>query len=145
MPGGSIWGHEVTAQTTLEIDRGFQRRDFNAEARIQAAIVEWVRTVAPGVLIFAVPNGGLRSKAEAARLKWTGVVAGIPDLVVIAPIGRVFLLEVKTASGRLSEDQHAIFGLLVALGTPRAIVRSIEDVRCAFVEWGIETREARNA
>jgi VRR-NUC domain len=129
--------------TVLGIDQGFQRRDFNAEARIQAAIVEWVRTVAPGVLIFAVPNGGLRSKAEAARRKWTGVVAGIPDLIVITPICRVFFLEVKTAAGRLSEDQRAIFDLLVAMGTPRAIVRSIDDVRRAFVEWGIETREAR--
>jgi hypothetical protein len=52
--------------------------DRNGEARIQASIVEWVRTVAPGVLIYAVPNGGYRSKVEAARLKWTGVVAGIP-------------------------------------------------------------------
>ena len=42
--------------------------DRNGEARIQAAIVEWVRAIAPDVLIFAVPNGGLRSKAEAARL-----------------------------------------------------------------------------
>jgi Rap1a immunity proteins len=107
--------------TVLGIDQGFQRRDFNAEPRIQAAIVKWV--VAPGVLMFAVPNGGLRSKAEAARMKWTGVVVGIPDLVVIAPIRRVFFLEVKTASGRLSEDRRAIFDLLVALGAPRAIVR----------------------
>lgn len=126
----------MIAQTTVRSDQGFQRRDFNAEARIQAAIVEWVRTVAPGVLIFAVPNGG-------SRMKWTGVLAGIPDLVVIAPIRRVFFLEVKTACGRLLEDQRAIFDLLVALGTPRAIVRSIDDVRRAFVEWGIETREAR--
>jgi VRR-NUC domain len=133
----------VMAETTVRSDQGFQRRDFNAEARIQAAIVEWVRTVAPGVLIFAVPNGGLRSKTEAARMKWTGVLAGIPDLVVIAPIRRVFFLEVKMACGRLSEDQRALFDLLVALGTPRAIVRSIDDVRRAFVEWGIETREAR--
>jgi hypothetical protein len=29
-----------------------------------------------------------------------------------------------------------------ALGAPAAIVRSIEDARLAFAEWGIETREA---
>lgn len=112
--------------TVLGIDQGFQRRDFNAEPHIQAAIVEWVRTVAPGVLIFAVPNGGLSSKAEPARMKWTGVVAGVPNLIVIAPIGRVFFLEVKTASSRLPEEQRAVFNLLVALGARRAIARSIE-------------------
>jgi VRR-NUC domain len=117
--------------------------DRNAEGRIQASIVDWIRTVAPGTLVFAVPNGGLRSKTEAARLKWQGVLAGVPDLIVLAPVGRVFALEVKTEVGRLSESQKEIFGSLVALGVQRAIVRSIDDVRRAFSAWGIETREAR--
>lgn len=119
-----------------------KRRDLNAEARIQASIVEWVRLVAPDVLIFAVPNGGLRSKMEAARLKWTGVVPGIPDLAVIARSGKAHFLEVKTATGRLSEDQRAIFGVLGKLGAPLMTVTSIDDVRRAFSGWGIETREA---
>jgi hypothetical protein len=116
--------------------------DRNAEARIQAAIVEYVRWVAPQVVIFAVPNGGLRGKAEAARLKWTGVLAGVPDLVVLAPRGRTFLIEVKIPSGRLSADQEEMFDRLVALGHDAAIVRSLDDVRAAFGAWGIETREA---
>jgi hypothetical protein len=119
-----------------------RRRNSNAEARIQAAIVEWVRLVAPGVLIFAVPNGGLRSKAEAARLKWTGVLAGVPDLVMIAPGGRAFFLETKTATGRLSDEQRDIMAVLGKLGAPFMTVTSIEDVRRAFDLWGIETREA---
>jgi hypothetical protein len=117
--------------------------DRNAEGRIQAAIVEWIRTVAPHALVFAVPNGGLRSKTEAARLKWQGVLAGVPDLIVLAPVGKVFALEVKTEVGRLSESQRDIFDCLVALGVNRAIVRSIDDVRRAFAAWGIETREVR--
>jgi hypothetical protein len=121
-----------------------RRRDGNAEARIQAAIVEWVRIAAAGVLIFAVPNGGLRSKAEAARMKWTGTVAGIPDLCVIAPGGRAFFLEVKTSNGRLSDDQLAIVDALSKLGAPFRTVRSIDDVRQTFSGWGIETREARH-
>ncbi len=115
--------------------------DFNAEARIQAAVVDWIKTVAPGVLVFHIPNGGLRSKAEAARLKWIGVLAGIPDLIVIAPGRRAFFLEVKTEAGRLSTDQLAVHDRLVALGTPAAIVRSIDDARLAFAAWDISTRE----
>ena len=130
------------AENSLPRSGAQDRRDFNAEARNQAAIVEWVRVVAPGVLIFAVPNGGYRTPAEAARLKWTGTVAGVPDLVVVAPGGRVFFLEVKTPTGRLSEAQRAIHESLVALGAAPAIVRSIEDARLAFAAWGIETREA---
>src|SRR5271156_159440 len=66
----------------------------------------------------------------------------IPDLCVLAPVGRVFFLEIKTPVGRLSDPQRETFDRLVALGVPRAIVRSIEDVRRAFTEWRIETREA---
>jgi hypothetical protein len=118
-------------------------RDLNAEARIQASIVEGIRGVAPELLCFAVPNGGYRTPVEAARMRWTGVLAGVPDLVVIAPGGRAYFLEVKTATGRLSRVQQAVHETLIALGTPPAIVRSIEDARLAFAAWEIGTREAR--
>jgi hypothetical protein len=118
------------------------RRDSNAEARIEAAIVELVRTVAPQVLIFHIPNGGLRSKREAARLKWIGVVAGIPDLALVLPGGQIRFIEVKTAIGKLSAEQTAIHAWLVAVGCPPAICRSIDDARRALTAWGVPTREA---
>jgi hypothetical protein len=127
---------------TRENVQASRRRDGNAEARIQAAIVEWIRLAAPSVLVFSVPNGGLRSKAEAARMRWTGLLAGAPDLTVIASNGRAHFLEVKAPGGSLSRDQRDVHGALTALGTPPAIVRSINDVRRAFAAWGIETREA---
>ena len=122
-PNWFAWAAERSEDTSARLGEQ-DRRDGNAEARIQAAIVEWIRTVAPGLLIFAVPNGGLRSKAEAAE-KWTGVVAGIPDLVVVAPRGQVLFLEVKTASGSLSPEQRAIFGHLTASTAVRSCARSM--------------------
>jgi hypothetical protein len=45
---------------------------------------------------FAVPNGGARSKIEAAIMKGLGVKAGAPDLLlVIPPAGRIAGLELK--------------------------------------------------
>ena len=35
------------------------------------------------VRFFAVPNGGSRRRGEGARLKAAGVVAGVPDLIVL--------------------------------------------------------------
>lgn len=116
--------------------------DRNAEAKRQAAIVEYVRLVAPHVVIAAVPNGGLRTKAEAARLKWTGVLAGFLDLVLVLPHGRSAYWETKTDLGRLSGDQKDMIGRLEALGHACAVVRSIDDARCELVRLGIETREA---
>ena len=113
----------------------------NAEAQIQAAIVAWVRTCAPQTICFSVPNGGFRSKPEAAMLKWTGVLAGVPDLIVLDEI-RTFFIEVKAENGRLSPDQTQFLARLSNIGKPWILARSIDDVRTAFERWGIETREA---
>ncbi len=118
-----------------------QELDRNAEAKRQAAIVEYVRWVAPQVVIFAVPNGGLRAKAEAARLKWTGVLAGVLNLVLVLPDGRVAFWECKTPPGRISPAQFAFIDRLEALGHSWAVVRSIDDARRELAGLGIKTRE----
>jgi hypothetical protein len=116
-------------------------RDRNAEARIQAAIVEWIRLVAPSLIAFHVPNGGYRTKAEAARMKWIGVLAGIPDIVVLGLDGRCWLIEVKAPGGSLSPDQCVIRDRCVAMRVPFVVAKSIDDVRQAFRLWEIPTRE----
>src|SRR5277367_4400886 len=93
-------------------------RDRNAEARAQAAIVEWIRTVAPDLICFHPANGGYRSKAEAARMKWIGVLAGIHDLVLLGRDGSTWLIEVKAADGSLSADQRAIRDRCTAMRIP---------------------------
>ena len=124
--------------------KGRPHPDRNGEARIQGdEIVPFIRLVAPQVLLFHCPNGGYRTPAEAAKLKWQGVLPGIPDLCLIAPVRRVFFMEIKTATGRLSDDQLKIHGWLTALGVPCAVCRSIDDARRALAIWGIETREAK--
>ena len=114
----------------------------NDESRIQAAIVDYVRTCAPQCIVAAVPNGGLRSKREAHLLKWTGVLAGIPDLFVLAPGGRTIFIEVKTDAGRMSPEQTEMRARIEALGFVSVICRSINDARLVLMECGIETREA---
>ena len=54
-----------------------------SELQEQIAVVRWLRTV--GVLFCHVPNGGKRSRREAVRLKASGVVAGVPDLLIFDP------------------------------------------------------------
>lgn len=119
-----------------------RRRDGNAEARAQSAVVSFVRLVAPQVVIFHVANGGLRSKPEAARLKWVGVLAGVLDLVLVLPDSRVAFWEVKTRAGHLSDDQWAFINRLEDLGHVCAVVRDIDDARRELAALGIETREA---
>ena len=94
-----------------------------AEHDIQSAFIAWCRfwSQRPGyedlAWIFAVPNGGQRSKATAGRLKAEGVVAGIADVLWLRPGGRLvdggwrdafyLALEFKTDGGRQSPEQRA--------------------------------------
>ena len=48
----------------------------------QMEFVQWFRRTYPGVRIFAIPNGGQRHPAVAAKMKATGVSKGIPDLFI---------------------------------------------------------------
>ncbi len=114
----------------------------NAEAKIQAAIVDYIRSVAPYTLPFHVPNGGLRTKSEAAKLKWMGTVAGIPDLALCIPGPRIAFIEVKCPGEYLSEEQKDIRIKLVGMGFDYGVAHSIDDVRSLLWHWRVPTREA---
>lgn len=65
-----------------------------SEAQEQCELIKWadscVKTnIHPELaMLYAVPNGGRRDKAEAAHLKMQGVKAGVPDLCLAVPKGK---------------------------------------------------------
>lgn len=73
------------------------------EENIQKSIVKAYRQLFD-VVIFAVPNGGSRHMLEAVNLKATGVLAGVPDLVVLDHRGQALFLEVKKPGGKESPE-----------------------------------------
>jgi hypothetical protein len=89
-----------------------------------------------GIRSAHVPNGGSRNPIEARKLKAQGVLAGFPDLVVWAPGKGMACMEVKAASGRVSDAQEAMIAQLEADGVPVAIVRSVDDALAAVKCWG---------
>ena len=111
------------------------------EDRIQISILEYLEAVAPHVLFFAVPNEGRRSWTAAARHKLLGMVAGVPDLVLVHD-GHALFFEVKAPDGRLRPAQKLFLETAAKAGAKTAVVRSIDDVRAALKAWGIPTREA---
>ena len=65
-------------------------------------------------LLHHIPNGGKRTKAEAARFKRAGVKAGVPDICL--PVARHgfhgLYIELKADKGKVSEAQaNWIFAL----------------------------------
>ena len=107
-----------------------------SEHAIQCGLVQWwdMQAKAWGYhprLLFAVPNGGMRSKVTAALLQKEGVRAGVPDLILAIPNERkkcgALFIEMKTAKGKLSSEQIAMHMLLKELGYKVVIARSISE------------------
>lgn len=92
-----------------------------------------------GVRFFAVPNGGLRSGATAARLWQEGVSSGVPDLVIIDPpnTGKVgTVVEVKTETGRVSPEQRQWLDAFSARGWEAKVVHGLDELLDALVALG---------
>lgn len=79
--------------------------------------------------IYAVPNGGFRSKRTASVLKAEGVKSGIPDLhcfVAVHPYHSLYI-EMKTETGDLTESQKSVIPMLRREGHKVLICRSEEQ------------------
>jgi hypothetical protein len=62
-----------------------------------------------------------------------GLGVGTPDLVgILAPSGRTFALEVKSATGRLTEEQKLCIARWRKLGAFVAVVRSADEAKQAL-------------
>ena len=125
------------SKRSCQLGNSSPHRDGNREARIQAAVVAWLREAAPDAIIFAVPNDGHYSKSEASRRRWIGVLAGIPDVAVIDATGRPAFFEVKAAGEYPRPEQRAVIEQLTALGVRCAVVRSLEEAQAVAEQWGL--------
>ena len=103
------------------------------EHQIQAAFVEWCflnRGRFLGLSMgFAVPNGGLRNKNVAKKLKAEGVRAGVLDWCLPVPMGKHcgLFIEFKSKTGVLSTNQKAEIRMLEFYGWMTAVCRSVEE------------------
>jgi hypothetical protein len=106
-----------------------------SEAKLQARVIAHLRAHGkPGLVFYAVPNGGKRDGRSATLLQAQGVVAGIPDIALICD-GLPYFLELKTATGRLSDVQRTMLEQLVNAKAICAVAYSFEDARAILQIW----------
>jgi hypothetical protein len=80
-----------------------------------------------------VPNGAVLGARQAIMMKRTGQLKnGVPDLVIVY-LRRAIFIELKSAKGRLTDDQSKAHGQLVLAGAVVCICRSLNDV-VAFLD-----------
>lgn len=124
----------LTAAQVRALERGPRFRQRPEEA-IQHAVVEHLKARArPGVWYCAIPNGELRSKRTAARLVRQGVVAGAPDLLIIAD-GKACGLELKAAKGRLSPAQKHVMEAWRKAGGFFSVAHGLDEAIDALQAW----------
>ena len=100
----------------------------------QMALMKWAAIMCgrwPELrMLFHIPNGGSRGKAEAGRFRAMGVKPGVPDLCLpIAKAGKHGLyIELKRSKGgRVSEEQAAWITELRARGYAAEVCRGWEE------------------
>jgi hypothetical protein len=88
-------------------------------------------------LLYAIPNGGLRDKRVAAKLKAEGVKKGLPDICL--PIARkgyhALYIEMKKHNGRVSIEQKAWLEVLRLNGYQAVSCYSQEQAWNVLMEY----------
>ena len=102
---------------------------MKSEDKIQSEIFQWFWNSFPDYLIHAVPNGGHRNVVEALKLKSTGTVPGVADLIIHFPNGRCVMVEVKNEKNTQSPAQKKIEAKIKAMGGNYILVRGLEDFK----------------
>lgn len=91
-------------------------------------------------MMYHVPNGGYRNKAEAGRFRAQGVKSGVPDIVL--PVARggwhgLYIELKRTVGGRVSKEQREWLGKLNAQGYYTAVCQGWEEAKNA-IEWYLQ-------
>ncbi len=93
----------------------------------QREVVKWFRQTHRDVRIFAIPNGGQRSLATAARLKVEGVSSGVPDLFI--PAWRLWVEMKRIKGGVLSSEQKDWIKYLEEVGYCAKVCKGADDAK----------------
>lgn len=116
----------------------------------QRALIDWARIMQsrfPALrLLYAVPNGGLRKRGVAGKLKAEGAQSGVPDLV-LPHAARGFhglYLEMKATDGRLTDLQKEFLANVAKEGYCAAVAFGAEQ-GIDLLKWYIGQTEVRPA
>jgi hypothetical protein len=115
----------------------FQMTRRQPEAALQRAVVTHLRArPASGIFWCAVPNGGYRSKTEAAIMVGTGLRKGCPD-ILLCRSSQLYALELKAPRGRLSEAQRQCHEELRQAGAIVEVASDLDSALSYLERWKI--------
>lgn len=115
-----------------------QIRQAQPELSLQIAVKRFLLLALPPQVEWTASLAGVHlGHTQRAKAKASGLRPGFPDLMFIID-GEVKFIEMKTATGRLSDEQKQIHAAL-APGSV-AVCRSLDEVATTLTGWGVRLR-----
>lgn len=107
----------------------------------QVALFHWASLAAGNYpelrRMYAIPNGGMRHRVVAAKLKAEGVKAGVPDVCLPVPRGGYhgLYIEMKKPGGKVSNSQKQWINWLQADGHLAVVCFGFEEAREILLDY----------
>lgn len=98
------------------------------EDSLQIAVATYLKLQYPHALWWHTPNGGSRNAIEAAKLKRMGVLAGVPDIVIVY-YSDMICLELKIKPNKQTDTQKEFEKKITAYGHPYAVCYNIDEAK----------------
>jgi hypothetical protein len=139
-PDLSIMGNGAISAPVANVVSASQMSEHDMQVEIIQECQRRALTNPDYQMIFAIPNGGHRHPAVAAKLKAEGVQAGLPDLMcILARHSRHgALCEIKVGNNKPSEAQNWWIRRLRVEGYICEVIYDDPAKIIAFFEWYIE-------
>ena len=116
--------------------------ESSIQIRLVAQLRGNIKKGIPGILrddviMFAIPNGEIRSPRTAAKLKAMGVLPGVLDLQFIWEGPNVLFLELKRPGGVRTDAQHEFSARARSMGAKVYVADSVDGALVVLNEHGI--------
>lgn len=109
----------------------------STEQKEQIRFVQYVRTFYPNIIVASIPNGAGVSASNRFKLVHEGLLAGMPDLVLLKENAGVLFLEFKRpdGKGKVSVEQGEVHDRLRRLGFEVKVVDNFDEAIEATGCW----------
>lgn len=132
-----VSGYAIAQRKTTAALRDLVVSAKHEEDALQIAVITLLESARkPGVIYWHTPNGGKRNVREAVRFKRMGVLAGVSDLIISLPSGKMVFLELKSRRGRLSDEQKAFMEGMDSHGHMTWVARTLDEATRLLTDAG---------
>ena len=90
------------------------------ESEIQKQVIAYLKVC--GFMVYRMNSGYVKKNVKLSP-------PGTPDILVISPYGKIYWLEIKTATGQLRDSQKEMHEKLRSYGQEILVIRSVKDVQ----------------